>query len=181
MRKRGIIGTLLLLVYLAGVGLFTGPSLAQLLIGRLPQPRLELIPFADMISVLTDKNAVGLGAFVNIAGNIALLFPLGLFLPLFLPLFWRWFERAGRTIWWCFGTSLSIELIQLVAGGVTSADDLLLNTLGGAFGFAAAKLLMRACPKLAPQGERRAEWAAPLVCWLVIIAASTISDLLILW
>lgn len=112
MRKRGIIGTLLLLVYLAGVGLFTGPSLAQLLVGHLPQPRLELIPFADMISVLTDKNAVGLGPFVNIAGNIALLFPLGLF----LPLFWRWFERA-----------------------------------------------------------------APLVCWLVIIAASTISDLLILW
>lgn len=77
MRKRGIIGTLLLLMYLAGVGLFTGPSLAQLLVGHLPQPRLELIPFADMISVLTDKNAVGLGAFVNIAGNIALLFPLG--------------------------------------------------------------------------------------------------------
>ena len=93
MGKRGIIGTLLLLVYLAGVGLFTGPSLAQIFLGRLPQPRLELIPFADMISVLTDKNAVGLGAFVNIAGNIALLFPLGLF----LPLFWRWFERAGRT------------------------------------------------------------------------------------
>ena len=165
MRKRGIIGTLLLLMYLAGVGLFTGPSLAQIFLGRLPQPRLELIPFADMISVLTDKNAVGLGAFVNIAGNIALLFPLGLF----LPLFWRWFERAGRTIRW------------LAAGGVTSADDLLLNTLGGALGFAAARLLMRACPKLAPQGEGRAEWAAPLVCWIVIIAASTISDLLILW
>ena len=110
MRKRGIIGTLLLLVYLAGVGLFTGPSLAQIFLGRLPQPRLEL-----------------------------------------------------------------------AAGGVTSADDLLLNTLGGALGFAAARLLMRACPKLAPQGEGRAEWAAPLVCWLVIIAASTISDLLILW
>ena len=173
MRKRGIIGTLLLLVYLAGVGLFTGPSLAQLLVGRLPQPRLELVPFADIISVVTDSAAPGLGSFVNIAGNIALLFPLGLF----LPLFWRWFERAGRTIGWCFGTSLSIELIQLAAGGVTSVDDLLLNTLG----FAAARLLMRACPKLAPQGEGRAEWAAPLVCWLVIIAASTISDLLILW
>lgn len=177
MRKRGIIGTLLLLMYLAGVGLFTGPSLAQLLVGRLPQPRLELIPFADIISVVTDSAAPGLGSFVNIFGNIALLFPLGLF----LPLFWRWFERAGRTIWWCFGTSLSIELIQLVAGGVTSVDDLLLNTLGGAFGFAAAKLLMRACPKLALTGEGRAEWAAPLVCWIVIIAASTISDLLILW
>lgn len=177
MRKRGIIGTLLLLVYLAGVGLFTGPSLAQLLIGRLPQPRLELIPFADMISVVKSPEAPGLGPFVNIAGNIALLFPLGLF----LPLFWRWFERVGRTIWWCFGTSLSIELIQLAAGGVTSVDDLLLNTLGGALGFVAAKLLMRAYPKLAPQGKGRAEWAAPLVCWLAIIAASTISDLLILW
>lgn len=96
-----------------------------------------------MISVVKSPEAPGLGAFVNITGNIALLFPLGLF----LPLFWRWFERAGRTIWWCFGTSLSIELIQLVAGGVTSVDDLLLNTLGGALGFAAAKLLMRACPK----------------------------------
>ena len=177
MRKRGIIGTLLLLVYLAGVGLFTGPSLAQIFLGRLPQPRLELVPFADMISVVKSPEAPGLGPFVNIAGNIALLFPLGLF----LPLFWRWFERAGRTIWWCFGTSLSIELIQLAAGGVTSVDDLLLNTLGGALGFAAAKLLMRAYPKLAPQGEGRAEWAAPLVCWLAIIAASTISDLLILW
>lgn len=177
MSKRGIIGTLLLLVYLAGVGLFTGPSLAQLLVGRLPQPRLELVPFADMISVVKSPEAPGLGPFVNIAGNIVLLFPLGLF----LPLFWRWFERAGRTIWWCFGTSLSIELIQLAAGGVTSADDLLLNTLGGALGFAAARLLMRACPKLAPQGEGRAEWAAPLVCWIVVIAASTISDLLILW
>ena len=113
MRKRGIIGTLLLLVYLAGVGLFTGPSLAQIFLGRLPQPRLELIPFADMISVVKSPEAPGLGPFVNIAGNIALLFPLGLF----LPLFWRWFERAGRTIRWCFGTSLSIELIQLAAGG----------------------------------------------------------------
>ena len=177
MRKRGIIGTLLLLMYLAGVGLFTGPSLAQLLVGHLPQPRLELIPFADMISVVTSPETPGLGPLVNIAGNIALLFPLGLF----LPLFWRWFERAGRTIGWCFGTSLSIELIQLVAGGVTSADDLLLNTLGGALGFAAARLLMRACPRLKPKGEGRAEWAAPLACWIVIIAASTISDLLILW
>ena len=177
MRKRGMIGTLLLLVYLAGVGLFTGPSLAQVLVGHLPQPRLELIPFADIISVVTSPEAPGLGPFVNIFGNVALLFPLGLF----LPLFWRWFERAGHTIWWCFGTSLSIELIQLVAGGVTSVDDLLLNTLGGALGFAVAKLLMKVCPKLEPQGEGRGQWVTPLVCWIVIIAASTISDLLVLW
>ena len=177
MKKRDIGGTLLLLVYLAGVGLFTGPSLAQLFIGHLPQPRLELIPFADMVAVVTDADAPGLGAFVNIFGNVALLFPLGLF----LPLFWRWFERAGRTIGWCFGTSLSIELIQLVAGGVTSADDLLLNTLGGALGFAAARLLIKGFPKLAPGQQGRAQWAFPLACWLAVIAASTVSDLLVLW
>ena len=126
-----------------------------------PQPRLELVPFADIISVVTDSAAPGLGSFVNIFGNITLLFPLGLF----LLLFWRWFERAGRTLGWCFGTSLSIELIQLVAGGVTSADD----------------LLLKAFPKLAPTGEGRAQWAFPLACWLAVIAASTISDLPVLW
>ena len=110
---------------------------------------------------MTDSAAPGLGSFVNIFGNIALLFPLGLF----LPLFWRWFERAGRTVGWCFGTSLSIELIQLVAGGVSSADD----------------LLLKAFPKLAPTGEGRAQWAFPLACWLAVIAASTISDLPVLW
>ena len=113
---------------------------------------------------------------MNIAGNIALLFPLGLF----LPLFWRWFERAGRTIWWCFGTSLSIELIQLVAGGVTSADDLLLNTLGGALGFAAAKLLMRACSS-APTGEEGQSGSTAYLLDRHHRGKVTISDLLILW
>lgn len=177
MKRRSACGTLILTVYLAGEGLFTGPSLAQLFLGRLPQPRLELIPFADIISVVTDSTAPGPGAFVNIFGNIALLFPLGLL----LPLFWRWFERAGRTIGWCFGTSLSIELIQLVAGGVTSVDDLLLNTLGGALGFGAARLLMKSFPKLNPKREGRAQWAFPLACWLAVIAASTVSDLSVLW
>lgn len=65
--------------------------------------------------------------------------------------------------------------------GIIGTLLLLMNTLGGALGFAAAKLLMKVCPKRKPQGEGRAERATPLVCWLAIIAASTISDLLILW
>ena len=176
MRKRDAAGVALLLVYLAGVGLFTGPSLAQFVIGRLPQPRLELVPFADIIAVLMDKGSPGLGSFVNIAGNVALLAPLGLF----LPLFWRWFDKAARTVGFCLGVSLSIELIQLVAGGVTSVDDLLLNTLGGALGFACAKVLLRHCPGVRPAHTGRAEWAYPLACWCVIIALGTVSDLMAL-
>ena len=51
MRRRDLCGVLLLLVYLLGVGLVTGPSLYQLLVWHFPTPRLELIPFADIISV----------------------------------------------------------------------------------------------------------------------------------
>lgn len=83
---------------------------------------------------------------------------------------------------WCFGTSLSIELIQLVAGGVTSADDLLLNTLGGALRLRGGKAADESVPQASRRQAREGQSGQHrLVCWIVIIAASTISDLLILW
>ena len=173
MSKRSVCGAVVLLVYLAGVGLLTGPSLYQLLAGSLPQPRLSLVPFADIAAVLRDPNAPGLGVAANLAGNVALLAPLGFA----LPLFWAWFARAGRTVGFCFGVSLSIELIQLVAGGVTSADDLLLNTLGAAIGYGAACMLLLLAPRLAPRRTGRAEWLVPLGCWVAVIAGCTLSDL----
>lgn len=124
MKRRDVCGILVLLVYLMGVGLVTGPSLYQLLAGRLPEPKLELIPFADIVTVLQDTDTPGLGAFTNIVGNLALLAPLGFL----LPLFWSCFSKARHTILFSAGLSLSIELIQLIAGGVTSVDDLILNT-----------------------------------------------------
>ena len=174
MKKRDICGALVLLVYLMGVGLVTGPSLYQLLAGNLPEPRLELIPFADIVTILNDPGAPGLGVAANIAGNAALLAPLGFL----LSLFWRYFGRAKRTILFGFGVSLSIELIQLIAGGVTSVDDLILNTAGAAAGFALAKLLLRACPRLAPKRQGRAQWAYPLTCWVMVIALATLSDVM---
>lgn len=174
MKKRDICGALVLLVYLMGVGLVTGPSLYQLLAGNLPEPRIELIPFADIVTILNDPGAPGLGVAANIAGNAALLAPLGFL----LPLFWRYFGRAKRTILFGFGVSLSIELIQLIAGGVTSVDDLILNTAGAAAGFALAKLLLRACPRLAPKRQGRAQWAYPLTCWVMVIALATLSDVM---
>ena len=174
MKKRDICGALVLLVYLMGVGLVTGPSLYQLLAGNLPEPRLELIPFADIVTILNDPGAPGLGVAANIAGNAALLAPLGFL----LPLFWRYFGRAKRTILFGFGVSLSIELIQLIAGGVTSVDDLILNTAGAAAGFALAKLLLRACPRLAPTRQGRAQWAYPPACWVMVVALATLSDVM---
>lgn len=176
MRGRDVCGVLLLLVYLLGVGLVTGPSLYQLLVGRLPEPKLELIPFADIIAVLRDPEAPGLGVVANVGGNALLLAPLGFL----LPLFWRYFSSAKRTILFGFGLSLSIELIQLIAGGVTSVDDLILNTAGAAIGFALAKLLLRACPRLAPKRRSSAQWAYPLACWAAVIALYTVTDVVTL-
>lgn len=176
MKKRDVCGMLVLLVYLMGVGLVTGPSLYQLLAGNLPEPRLELIPLADIVTILNDPGAPGLGVAANIAGNAALLAPLGFL----LPLFWRYFGRAKRTILFGFGVSLSIELIQIIAGGVTSVDDLILNTAGSAVGFALAKLLLRACPRLAPKRQGGAQWAYPLACWVAVILLATVSDMLTL-
>ncbi|WP_125114586.1 VanZ family protein [Agathobaculum sp. Marseille-P7918] len=176
MKRRDLFGVLVLLLYLLGVGLVTGPSLYQLLVGRLPVPKLELIPFADMIAIVSDQDSPGLGAVANIAGNAVLLAPLGFL----LPLFWSYFDGAKRTILFGFGMSLSIELIQLVAGGVTSVDDLILNTVGAALGFALAKLLLRSCPWLAPQRDSRAAWGYPLACWLAVIVLATVTDVMAL-
>lgn len=178
MKRRDVCGVLVLLLYLLGVGFVTGPSLYQLLVGRLPAPKLELIPFADIIGIIADAIAHhhGAGIILNIIGNILLFVPLGLF----LPLFWSYFNRAKRTILFGFGMSLSIELIQLVAGGVTSVDDLILNTVGAALGFALAKLLLRACPRLAPRRDGRAAWGYPLACWLAVIVLATVTDVMAL-
>lgn len=170
MKRRDVCGMLVLLVYLMGVGLVTGPSLYQLLAGRLPEPKLELIPLVDIIKVLRDTDTPGAGAFINIAGNLLLLAPLGFL----LPLFWPYFGRARRTILFAAGLSLSIELIQLIAGGVTSVDDLILNTAGAALGFALAKLLLRS----RPQRDGRAAWGYPLACCVAVIVLATVTDVM---
>lgn len=175
MKRRDVCGVIVLLVYLLGVGLMTGPSLYQLLEGRLPEPRLELIPFMDIVAVLRDTDTPGAGAFINIAGNLVLLAPLGFL----LPLFWSYFGSARRTILLAAGMSLSIELIQLIAGGVTSVDDLILNTAGALVGFVLAKLLLRISPRLAPQRDNRAAWGYPLACWLAVIAFATVTDVMV--
>lgn len=176
MKRRDCCGVLTVLIYLLGVGLVTGPSLYQLLAGCFPTPKLELVPFADIAAVWRDTGTPGLGAFVNIGGNFILLLPLGFL----LPLFWLYFAKAKRTILFAFGLSLSIELIQLVAGGVTSVDDLMLNTAGAALGFALAKLLLRACPRFAPRRSGRTAWGYPAVCWLMVIALATVTDVMTL-
>lgn len=178
MKRRDVCGVLVLLIYLLGVGLVTGPSFYQLLAGRLPEPKLELIPFVDIVGVVVDSvvHHHGAGIILNIFGNIVLFMPLGFL----LPLFWSYFGSAKRTILFGLCMSFSIELIQLIAGGVTSVDDLILNTAGAALGYALAKLLLCVRPRLAPRRDNRAAWSFPLTCWLTVIVAATVTDVMAL-
>ena len=67
---------------------------------------------------------------LNYLGNVALFFPLGIFLPLF-------FKRMkfGLTVLAGAGVSLTIEIVQyFLACGYSDIDDLIMNVVGTALG-----------------------------------------------
>ena len=101
-----------------------------------------------------------------------------MFVPLgvMLPLFWPWFSSLRRTALWGFGMSVSIELIQMISGGVTSVDYVLLNTLGALVGYLCAAGLLRLFPRLRLVAAGRAEWRWPLLLWIVVIIVFTAVD-----
>jgi len=68
----------------------------------------------------------------NVLLNVALFVPLGAL----LPLLWKKCRKWYVTIPIGFGTSLAIELVQLVISrGICDVDDLFANTLGTVIGF----------------------------------------------
>jgi glycopeptide antibiotics resistance protein len=75
------------------------------------------------------------------AGNVALFLPFGFLLPLLAPRMDRWWRTVGAG----FATSTAIELTQFAFPGLRRPDvnDVLMNTLGAALGFAAYRLAVR--------------------------------------
>lgn len=69
---------------------------------------------------------------VQLAGNLVLLLPLGMLAPLRV----RWLDNIGRIALAALALSSSIELTQFffIAGRVASTDDIVLNTIGGTIG-----------------------------------------------
>lgn len=77
-------------------------------------------------------------ASINLAGNVAMFIPLGIFLPCLWPelrTFWRFLLAAGLCV-------AAIEAVQLLSGlGVCDIDDWILNMLGAGLGFALFRLM----------------------------------------
>ncbi len=99
--------------------------------------RLNLEPFSMIrhfvqIVAMSDNRRLVASALVNLAGNVAVFVPLGIFLP------WLW--RAMGKLW--LFLPVLVLVITAVEGiqyatllGVCDVDDLILNTAGGLIGW----------------------------------------------
>lgn len=100
----------------------------------------RFIPFYSVYYYLISRQEpldVGL---INIFGNILLFVPFGFFLPLVSS----GMQRFKKVLLVTLFTSLGLELTQLVlAIGMFDIDDTLLNTIGGALGYACFSLLQK--------------------------------------
>lgn len=92
----------------------------------------NLVLFDEIKRYFRYREQVGNWIFLrNILGNVVGFIPLGLFWPYVFPKM----RNFLMVLLVCFECSLVIEIIQLTCKiGSFDVDDLLLNTLGGAFG-----------------------------------------------
>jgi glycopeptide antibiotics resistance protein len=99
----------------------------------------NLVFFREIRRFYEYRKTLGMKAFLlNTAGNVVCFLPFGFFLPVVT----RFGERWYRTVFASFLMSLLIETLQLVFRiGSFDVDDMFLNTLGGALGFIAARIL----------------------------------------
>jgi glycopeptide antibiotics resistance protein len=97
----------------------------------------QLVPLWNLVVNLRDGHRV-MATLAGAAGNVALFLPFGFLLPLLAPRMDRWWRTVGAG----FALSAAIELTQLAFPGLRRPDvnDVLMNTLGAALGFAAYRL-----------------------------------------
>ena len=131
-------------------GLFSQTLLVDLHMARQERAvwwsQFNLVPFrvfADSAAQIQHNHNFGY-FIVNFFGNIVMFVPVGLFLPMLCSKY-----SFGKTLLAGLGISLLIELCQIPLGRGVDIDDLWLNALGAAAGYALFLLARRIWPKLA--------------------------------
>jgi glycopeptide antibiotics resistance protein len=96
----------------------------------------NLMPLRTILPYLLGRSGLIIGG-INIAGNIALLVPVGFLVPLIYPrIAWKMALALG------IGCGLTIEILQTVLKvGIFDIDDVILNALGVTAGYWAYLLL----------------------------------------
>ncbi len=95
--------------------------------------RYNLKLFKEIKRFIVYHQTIGIeGFFVNLFGNVIAFMPFGFCLPTISVND----QKLYRILFWSFGFSLTIEVIQLVYKiGIFDVDDLFLNTIGGVLGY----------------------------------------------
>lgn len=95
--------------------------------------RYNLVFFQEIKRFIVYHQTIGIEGFlVNLFGNVIAFMPFGFCLPTIS----KNDQKLHRILFWSFGFSLTIEIIQLVYKiGIFDVDDLLLNTIGGLLGY----------------------------------------------
>ena len=81
--------------------------------------------------------------FKNVIGNLIMFIPYGFFISYFLKI-----EKKFSVLILSLITSATIEITQLIIGRVFDVDDILLNILGGLFGYLLYRILHNIKDKL---------------------------------
>jgi glycopeptide antibiotics resistance protein len=124
----------------AGFALYAAFALKVLLFSRVPGSgrSFNLIPFASITNYVFSRSpGTERAAFANVAGNILIFIPLGLY---------AWWFRHRAAAWLTMLTvasvSVAVEVIQGVfAVGASDIDDVILNCVGGLIGMLTLWLL----------------------------------------
>jgi glycopeptide antibiotics resistance protein len=97
---------------------------------------VNLVPFStvsEYLGYLFDGGYMVRQAIINLGGNVIMFIPLGIF----LPLLWEKTRRFLPHVLTTAGIITTVELIQLFTlRGTLDIDDLILNIIGSAVGFA---------------------------------------------
>ncbi len=94
----------------------------------------NFIPFREMF-----RYSLGSRLFIkNVLGNITLFLPFGLFTSYYLDI-----KKPHLIIILTLIASISIECVQMMIGRVFDVDDIILNLIGGIFGFYILVLLRK--------------------------------------
>lgn len=100
----------------------------EVILEGLDSANFTLFRTIHMYIVYADR----LNSFENLAGNVVVFMPLGMF----LPWIWRRFRNFADTFLAAFLFSLSIEIFQLFSAfGAFDVDDILLNCAGSIIGY----------------------------------------------
>lgn len=100
----------------------------EVILEGLDSANFTLFRTIHMYIVYADR----LNSFENLAGNVVVFMPFGMF----LPWIWRRFRNFADTFLAAFLFSMSIEIFQLFSAfGAFDVDDILLNCAGSIVGY----------------------------------------------